>query len=100
MSVTPPPTYSPPKQEVNLTANLADLKDALAQVTKPIEKPEVGKKHFNVENPTPVNVFNYTGAVFDDDAEEYEFAEFLVSILTNSLSSRLTVSPFSPRSRS
>lgn len=80
MSVTPPPTYSPPKQETNLTANLADLKDALAQVTKPIENSESGKKYFNVENPAPVNVFNYTGAVFDDD-EEYEYADLLVSVL-------------------
>lgn len=80
MSVTPPPTYSPPKQETNLAANLADLKDALSQSTKPVEKPEIGKKHLNVENPAPVNVFNYTGAVFDEDGEEYEYADLLVSM--------------------
>jgi acid phosphatase class B len=104
MSITPPPTYSPPKQEATaLTSVVTDLKDALAQVTNTATKtatiPEVAKKHFNVENPTPVNVFvsshgqirwsrdynadtcreqNYTGAVFDDD-EEYEYADYLVS---------------------
>ncbi|KAJ9092722.1 hypothetical protein QFC19_008647 [Naganishia cerealis] len=67
MSVTPPPTYSPGP----LDGAAADLKQALTQATAPI-----AAKHLNVENPVPVNVFNYTGAVFDND-EEYEYAEFL-----------------------
>lgn len=60
MSITPPPTYSPPKQEATtLTGVVSDLKQALAEVTKTNTTivPEVAKKHFNVENPAPVNVF-------------------------------------------
>lgn len=126
MSITPPPTYSPPKQEANaLTSVVTDLKDALKQVTNTANKgatvPEVGKKHFNVENPAPVNVFvsyrnrarwsrdycvdslggqNYTGAVFDEDEEEYEYADYLVSTDAD-VSNRTRAnrsSAFSPRS--
>lgn len=58
MSVTPPPTYSPPKQEATaLTGVVSDLKQALSQVAKTTTVPEVAQKHFNVENPAPVNVF-------------------------------------------
>lgn len=58
MSITPPPTYSPPKQEATaLTGVVSDLKQALAEVTKTTTVTEVAKKHFNVENPAPVNVF-------------------------------------------
>lgn len=93
MTTTPPPTYS----VSTLDGAATDLKHALTEATTPVavaEKP-LHTKHLNVENPVPVNVFNYTGAVFDTD-EEYEFADFLPSFPEITLPA-LTPTPFTDR---